>query len=425
MMRAMRLGIVVLGALLFASQPALAQTQPAAPPGLSLAQASDMFRRENLRLAASKLEIDVARADVIAAGVLPNPRLALGAGVRVHGTADGAERQYQIGLSQELPIWGRLSAARKAAEITVDATEREFLALTWQELHELRSAYLELQLAMARQAVLAAGLVDLERVQRVLDARAAAGANPVYDRVRLDLERSSMGARMAQAGTDLSGASAELSRAIGGPQADAYLAADALAEPSALPPDAAALVRRALERRPEIAATRLQVDAAEARVTAARKRYLPEPELGVGYSRWAALPGLPASSNGGALMVQASLPLPIFDRGQGTVDRQVELGRVARARRLEVQKGVAREVKFAFDRLQLALAAYSSYRQNALGQAESVRKIAEVTYREGRGTILELLDAYASYQRVSEQALELRGVALSAELELERTLGPQ
>jgi cobalt-zinc-cadmium efflux system outer membrane protein len=167
------------------------------------------------------------------------------------------------------------------------------------------------------------------------------------------------------------------------------------------------------------------VDAAEARVIAVRRRYLPEPELGVGYSRWAAIPGLPSSSNGGALMVQASLPLPIFDRGQGTVDRQVELGRVARARRLEVQKGVAREVKFAFDRLQLALVAYSSYRQNALGQAESVRKIAEVTYREGRGTILELLDAYASFQRVSEQALELRGVALSAELELERTLGPQ
>jgi cobalt-zinc-cadmium efflux system outer membrane protein len=234
-----------------------------------------------------------------------------------------------------------------------------------------------------------------------------------------------LGARIAQAGTDVSAAGAELSRAIGGPQADAYLAADALPEPSALPADAAALIRRALERRPEIAATRLQVDAADARVTAAKRRYLPEPELGVGYSRWAAIAGLPASTNGGALMVQASFPLPLFDRGQGTVDRQVELGRVARARRTEAQKGVAREVKFAFDRLSLAVSAYDRYRQNALGQAESVRKIAEVTYREGRGTILELLDAYGSYLRVSEQALELRGAALSAEIELERALGPQ
>jgi outer membrane protein TolC len=82
-------------------------------------------------------------------------------------------------------------------------------------------------------------------------------------------------------------------------------------------------------------------------------------------------------------------------------------------------------VKFAFERLQLAVTAYDRYRQNALGQAESVRKIAEVTYREGRGTILELLDAYASYLRVNEQALELRGAALSAEIELERALGPQ
>ena len=56
--------------------------------------------------------------------------------------------------------------------------------------------------------------------------------------------------------------------------------------------------------------------------------------------------------------------------------------------------------------------------------AESVRRIAELTYREGRGTILELLDAYSSYLRVEEKALELRFVALSAALDLEQAMGP-
>jgi hypothetical protein len=35
-----------------------------------------------------------------------------------------------------------------------------------------------------------------------------------------------------------------------------------------------------------------------------------------------------------------------------------------------------------------------------------------------------LLDAYSSYLRVEEQALELRGAALFAALELEQAVGP-
>ena len=53
-----------------------------------------------------------------------------------------------------------------------------------------------------------------------------------------------------------------------------------------------------------------------------------------------------------------------------------------------------------------------------------MRRTAEITYREGRGTILELLDAYSSYLRVEEQALQLRGSALFAALELEQAIGP-
>ena len=53
-----------------------------------------------------------------------------------------------------------------------------------------------------------------------------------------------------------------------------------------------------------------------------------------------------------------------------------------------------------------------------------MRRIADLTYREGRGTILEVLDAYGSYLRVEEQALELRGAALFAALELEQAIGP-
>lgn len=444
MMRAMRFAFPLLGVLVAVLQSQLAHAQapdapspaptpmPAPTPaaddpasvGLTLGQAFERFRRQNLKLAAAKFEIASARADVIAAGLLPNPRLGLDAGFRIHGDSQGADRQYQVMLAQTLPIWGRLGASKAAAELAVSASERAFAAAAWDLLGDVRRAYVALQLAEERAQVLAAGLRDLDRVQQVLDARAAAGANPAYDRVRLEVERGSLRARLSGAEADLSRARAELAAAIGGPPSSEPLtASEPLPEPRRDTRELALLVRRALEQRQDVAASRFQADAAEARVRAVQKRYLPEPELGVGYARWANVAGLPPGSGGGAMLASASIPLPLFDRGQGTVDREREQSRAARVRERDLRHGVEREVLLAESQLQQASAAYLSFQHDAAQNATSVRHIAEVTYREGRGSILELLDAYASYLRIQEQALELRGAALTAAVELEQALG--
>jgi len=396
-----------------------------APVPVSLGQSVARLGRENLRLVAARYEINSARADIIAAGLLPNPRLSLNAGFNIHGEPDSADQQYSIMLSQSLPIWGRIGASKDAARLAASATERSFAAEGWQLLGDLRRAYLALQLAAAHHVVLKAGLSDLERVQHVLEARTAAGANPVYDRVRLEVERGSLRARIAQAEVEAAQASADLAAAIGGtPAAGELKAADPLAEPRGESRSAEALVRWALEHRQEIAAMRLEAGAAEARLRAARRRFIPEPELGIGYARWSGIPGATTGNTGGALLAAASIPLPLFDRGQGTIDRQLEQSRAAHVHERDVKHSVEREVERAARTLQLTTTAYAAFREEASSNASTVRRTAEVTYREGRGTILELLDAYSSYLRVEEQALQLRASALFAALDLEQAIGP-
>jgi cobalt-zinc-cadmium efflux system outer membrane protein len=445
-MRSRRLYFALVGAILL-SQSAHAESSPppagaapistvpaasAAPEPLprtrvelSLAQAVERFRQENLRLAAARYEINASRADIIAAGLLPNPRLALSGGWRIHGESDSADQQYSVLLAQSLPIWGRLGASKEAARLSASATERGFAAEGWQLLGEVRRAYLALQLAAGHQGVLKAGLGDLERVQHVLEARTAAGANPAYDRVRLEVERGSLRARLAQAEVEVSDAGSQLAAAMGGtPTPGELIAADALVEPISDNRNATELVRWAFEHRQEIAAMRLETGAAEARLKAARKRFIPEPELGIGYAHWRGIPGLPASSSGGGLLASASIPLPLFDRGQGTIERHVEQARATRVHERDLRNTVEREVEHAARTLRITTAAYRAFREEGSHNAESVRRIAEITYREGRGTILELLDAYSSYLRVEEQALELRGAALFAAVELEQAVGP-
>lgn len=392
---------------------------------LTLAQAVERFSRENLRLVAAGYEINATRADIIAAGLLPNPRLALAGGWHVHGESDSADQQYSILLAQSLPIWGRLGASKDAARLSASAAERGFAAEGWQLLGDVRRAYLALQLAAGRQGVLKAGLGDLERVQRVLEARTAAGANPAYDRVRLEVERGSLRARLAQADVAVSDAGARLASAIGGdPSSSELTAADALAEPVGDERNVTELVRWAFEHRQEIAAMHLETGAAQARLKAARKRFMPEPELGIGYAHWRGVAGLPASSSGGGVLASASIPLPLFDRGQGTIDRHEEQARATRVYERDLKNSVEREVEHAARNLRITSEAYRAFREEGSHNAENVRRIAEITYREGRGTILELLDAYSSYLRVEEQALELRGAALFAAVELQQAVGP-
>ena len=128
---------------------------------------------------------------------------------------------------------------------------------------------------------------------------------------------------------------------------------------------------------------------------------------------------------GGALLASASLPLPFFDHGQGSIQREIEQSSAARVRVRDTKNTVQREVELALRKLRLTTGAYATYRREASPQVSQVRKIAEVTYREGRGTILELLDAYNSYLRIEEQALELRGAALTSAVQLQQAIGPE
>ena len=395
------------------------------PAGLSLSAALERFRRENLKLLAAQYEVSANRADVIAAGLLPNPRLSLDAYFHIHGEPNSAEREFSVELSQGLPLWGRLGASRDAAELTASASEREFAVASFQLLADVRRAYLSLQWAEAARTVLAAGLRDLDGVQRVLDARTAAGANSQYDRLRLELERGNLRGRVASADVAVASARADLGAAIGWTALTLDLhATDPLPEPGVDVRDGSALVRWAIEHRNEIAASRLASEAAEARLRAARRRLVPEPELGIGYSRWSGIPGAAPGSTGGALLASASIPLPVFDRGQGTIERHIEQSRAARVRERDQRLAIEREVQSAAQAFQLSSTAYQGYRADSSLNAESVRRIAELTYREGRGSFLELLDAYSSSLRVEEQALALRGSVLLAALALERALGP-
>jgi cobalt-zinc-cadmium efflux system outer membrane protein len=383
----------------------------------------DLFRRQNLRLVAGRHAVSAARADAVVAGLISNPSLSFGAQFLTHGAVTGGNEELSVMLAQRLPITGAAGLRKDAATAAATAEEAAFAAEGWMLFSELKQAYLGLQRVQLTARVLAAGLGDLDRVQHVLDERARAGATPAYDRLRLEVERGGLRARLSRIEVETISARADLAHAIGGLSEE--LDAAVPDEPADPPPpaDSALLVQQAVARRPELRAAHFRAAAARLGAKASGRKYVPEPELGLGYTRFIDVPSANGAS-GGAALISLGLPLPIFDHGQGTIEAFEERGREAEALAQDTRLRIQREVKEAVARLRAARDAYEKHQERVRADVENVRRIAEAAYREGKGTILELLDAYSSYLRVQEQAVELRALALSAALDLDRAIGP-
>jgi len=402
---------------------------PGAAPGqkvLSAAEAITQFRSRSFELLAQKHEVSAARADILGAGLLSNPTVSATGAFLLHGTPSGGTKELYLTVSQNVPFAGHLGLRRDAARGFASAAERDFSAAAWLLTYDVHLAYLDLQIAQARYLTVARAAKDLDRVKQIIADRVGAGANPAYDRVRVSVEQSSLLEKQTAAEAEVYAARAALATAIGRDvQASSLVAEDLTAEPLEVTRDVAALVSEGEKRRAEIAAAGARVSASELRVSAARRSVVPSPDVSLGYSHYFDIPGgAGQSSNGGALYAGLSVPIPVFDRAQGAVGRGEAETEAARVRVQQTKLSVTREIEVAHATAAARVAAWRSFRDTVVPDVERMRQMAEVAYREGRATILELIDAYDTYLGARTRTVDLRGAALRSEIVLARAVGP-
>jgi cobalt-zinc-cadmium efflux system outer membrane protein len=409
----------------------LAATHASAEPtsrGAKLTR-GDMLARvkqENLSLLAAKHRVSEARAEVISAGVWTNPNVSLSSILLTHGAVTGGKTELVASVDQVLPIGGQPGLKRDVAKGFLTAEERSFEGTAWQLASDAKVAYLGLQRAEARARAIRTGLDDLGRVETIVKERTAAGAGSTYDLVRVSAERTKLEARRADADVEVTSAQAALALSVGkSVDARTVATSDPIAEPPDAPTDVDSLVRRAISQRPEVGSARARADASERRITALRRQYFPSPDLSVGYGRYFNVAGTPGHPDGGALVLGLSLPIPLLDHGQGTVDRGIAAAEEERANRDATELSIQRQVEQAAGAMAVRVEAWRHFRDMGAKDLPRLRQIAELSYKEGKATILELLDAYATSLDGAERTIELQAAAARSVLDLERALGPE
>jgi cobalt-zinc-cadmium efflux system outer membrane protein len=152
------------------------------------------------------------------------------------------------------------------------------------------------------------------------------------------------------------------------------------------------LRQQAQEMRPDI----LALVRSQARSTADLKLQLAQSKIdytvGTQFHRQQSPTG-----TGSSLGVFLSVPLPVFNRNQGEIERARLEYRQLEARLSALRASVAAEVESSYEQYAIASTMLGNLETDMLEQSREVRRTAEESYRAKKISLLEFLDARRAY----------------------------
>lgn len=376
---------------------------PAAKPAagavgkLDLFGALELAERLHPDLAQARARVEASEGRALQAGLWPNPQ-ALGRmeSAPFEGRTSG-DAEYLAGLSQRIPVGGRLGAAREAERLETERLRKE-LDLTLVELRSrVHGAFATALFATEVVNVQSDTLQLARRSVAVARARRDAGDLTADDLARVELEeaRARLEEDKARGLRDL--AFVSLAAAVGDPAFRIGSVEGVLESALELPSLEAVLV--GLESGPHAELARWDVEAARARVDLARADRVPDVTLDLLYRRV-------GISDTDAFDVGVSIPLPLFDRQQGRL-REAKAGVREAEGRARLARGEAvRRAREAHVRLGEALGHARLVRDEILPRAETVLKAAEARHAAGDLSLADLLPIRRDYAAVGLARLD-------------------
>lgn len=364
---------------------------------------------EAVRVALSRPEVQAqaaagiaeARSDVTAAHTWPNPELSVEQERGRGAIADSTETR--IVLSQIVELSGRRALDRRAAELGVKAVESQTEADRMRIRVEVLRHYFEAAAAQQADAALGETATALAELRRVAARRREAGDLSGFESQRIDQAATRMELRREQQRARLASARERLAAWVGPEARSATLQTDVLPSAMAMSESAATA---------QLAALRTRVDAAEARAAAASRLPIPV-TVGVGQKRFET-----AQARDDALIVQASVPLPIFDRGRADRERARAQADAARASYAIAEREVESRRAAALAEAARLDAAARRYRDDVLPQARTLTRIATASFAEGELDLVGLLETLDAQAEAAEEAADLSYRARLARLDL-------
>jgi cobalt-zinc-cadmium efflux system outer membrane protein len=360
-----------------------------------------------------RAEADLAESRARAASLWPNPRLNLS---QERFSADGSETTQRFySLSQEFDLSGQRGLRTEAARARAEGVRR---GNAWSRLERrarVRERFYAVLFQQRRVSVLQESLERLDRVAGIIAERRRAGAASGYDQRRLERERATLRARLRQARAGRERAWSTL-RALLPEKADPPGAVTGTLRPGQVAP--LARFREAVDQRADLRRLRAEVRAAGLEQRAAGRAWVPAVTVGLGVTT-VDQPG----ADGSGSLLELSVPLPAFDRGQAEAAAASARRTRAESRYRRLLAQARARVSGLWRQTRELGKATAEFRDEALARSREVTEIAESAYRAGELGILELLDAYRGQLDARLRALAMARDARASWIDLARAAG--
>lgn len=361
---------------------------------LTLERAISIAIENHPQLAEAHANIESANAAAAAAGKFPNPE----AIARIESapfSSATSRAEYVAGVSQALPLGGRLSAARRAEQAGA-ATRSHELELARREVaRTVRNAFATALFASQVFETHTNNAAALSELVRISKARLDAGDIAPAELARIESEEAQHRLELHES-TRLHHAALDgLATAIGDYRVHIEPLSGSLEDTLQL----AAIKSEAFGGdHPAIATAESQVKAREARLKLARSERIPDVNVDLLYRRI-------ESSRENAFDFGIRIPIPLFDRKSRVRQAQHEL-RAAEARYDNVRNQIGHEQHELELQLRSALAAVELFKTDVLPKTGKALAAAEARFNAGDISLAELLpirrEHHAARLRYSE-----------------------
>jgi cobalt-zinc-cadmium efflux system outer membrane protein len=378
----------------FAVQPLGTDADAQSSSTLTLRQALGLALATNPRLTAAQRDIGIAEGRRIQSGAIPNPELSVEvdsvAGSGRYAGSRAAETTLQISQLVELP--GKRGARMQAALAERDGTAWQREATRLELLSETAIAFYAVLGSQRRIEIFDDHVATLDRLTPLLQQRVDAGAASIAEVARGQVAADLIRAERERARTTLSNARRDLAILMGATTPQFARVAGRFNATGSPPPFKSVLA--AIDGNPQLvrwSAVRVQ---REAELITSRLRAWPDAKVGVGWRH-------ERETGDSAVRVGLSIALPVWDRNRGDILAAEQNLEKATAEQAINKALLISTAGRAYDAVTGAQRELALLRQTTIPNARRAADAVESGYRQGRFTLLELLDAVSTVAQAS------------------------
>lgn len=388
------------------STPTIAPRDGPLPANLTLGQALEEAEARAPALLAAQARVDAAQARIRQAGFRFNPELS----VEVEnflGTGELSglrQTEATVSVSQRLDVSGRRRTRVAAAQALLLADQMRLGIARADLALAVRQQFARAATARERLRIAEENEFNARELARVAGILVQEGREPPLRGIRARSAAAQASAELEAARAEELAARGTLSSLFGVTEPPQQLLGGLTdLQPAPIDPEQSLDVRLA-------EAERLAAEA-EVGSQVAQGRLDPAIGLGVRHVR---------ETGDFALVGGLTMPLQIFDRNQGNVSAAQSNVRAAEANLANVTASVRVRARNAIIAVEAAEARVQALQGSAVPEAGEALRLAQLSYGEGRATLLELLDAQNAYRTAQLALIDARLALANATAELGR-----